>query len=277
LNFGQSDKQQMAERLLELCQQAGQAIVDIYQSAEPVLVEQKQDGSPLTRADKTSHDIISQGLASLTPQWPVLSEEQALPDFAERSQWSPYWLLDPLDGTREFIARSGEFTINIALIEHHRPVLGMVYIPLQQMAYLGLVEEKKALRIDNTGRNNIACSDKTSGDVIRVLSSSRHAGPELESCIDKLSRHFQSVDRATAGSALKFCRLAEGAADIYPRFAPCCEWDTAAGQAVLEAAGGCLVDMDFKPLQYNRRASIINPHFYALGGARKSWAEILKE
>ena len=276
MSFGQSDKQQMAERLLELCQQAGQAIVDIYQAAEPVVVEQKQDGSPLTQADKASHDIISQGLASLTPQWPVLSEEQALPHFAERSQWSPYWLLDPLDGTREFIARSGEFTINIALIEYHRPVLGMIYIPLQQTAYLGLVEEKKRCVLIRLG-TAILFAVITHLAMRLGYGSSRHAGTELESCIDKLSRHFQSVDRATAGSALKFCRLAEGVADIYPRFAPCCEWDTAAGQAVLEAAGGCLVDMDFKSLQYNRKASIINPHFYALGGAPTSWTDILKE
>lgn len=276
LSVRQSDKQQIAEQLLGLCQQAGQAVLDIYHAAEPVAVEQKQDASPVTRADIVSHDIISKGLATLTPQWPVLSEEQAMPDFTERSQWSCYWLLDPLDGTREFIDRTGEFTINIALIEHHRPVLGMVYIPLQQAAYLGFVEEKKALRIDSSGRSDIVTSNKTPGDSIRVLSSSRYGGAELESCIDKLARHFQPVERITAGSALKFCRLAEGAADIYPRFAPCCEWDTAAGQAVLEAAGGCLVGMDFKPLQYNHRASILNPHFYALGGECKLWAEILE-
>jgi 3'(2'), 5'-bisphosphate nucleotidase len=274
LSTKDEQQQLIAEQLLHLCRQAGQAIVDIYQSDEPVVVEQKQDDSPLTQADTQSHHILTEGLARLTPQWPVLSEEQVMPDFTERSQWPCYWLVDPLDGTREFVERTGEFTINIALIEHHRPVLGVVYIPLEQTAYIGLVDQGKALRIDNTGRKDIAVSSASTA--IKVLSSSRYGGAELESCIAKLSQHFHEVDSIRAGSALNFCQLAEGAADIYPRFSPCCEWDTAAGQAVLEAAGGRLVDMDFKPLQYNLKSSILNPHFYALGGDGLPWADILK-
>ncbi|ARN73624.1 3'(2'),5'-bisphosphate nucleotidase CysQ [Oceanicoccus sagamiensis] len=264
----------IAEQLLLLCQQAGEAVLEIYHGADPVAVEQKQDNSPLTLADKLSQQILADGLARLAPQWPVVSEEQALPDFSQRSRWPSYWLLDPLDGTREFIERTGEFTINIALIENHRPILGMVYIPLEQAAYLGLVDEGRALRIDHEGRKDIAVSQ--GGTSIRVLSSRRYGGAELEACMEKLSRHFPALERVTAGSALKFCRLAEGRADIYPRFAPCCEWDTAAGQAVLEAAGGCLLGLDFKPLQYNQKPSIINPNFYALGGKGLRWVDILK-
>ncbi|MCP3907573.1 MAG: 3'(2'),5'-bisphosphate nucleotidase CysQ [Oceanicoccus sp.] len=278
MSIGQQETERIAEQLLLLCRQAGRAIVEVYSADKPVAVELKLDDSPVTEADTRSHDIFLKGLAELTPQWPVLSEEQALPDFTERSQWPCYWLVDPLDGTREFIDRTGEFTINIALIENHRPVLGVVYIPLEQAAYLGFVEQGRALRIDSGGRREIAVSAATPAlnDSVRVISSSRYGGAEFESCITKLAGHFQQVERVTAGSALKFCRLAEGAADIYPRFSPCCEWDTAAGQAVLEAAGGSLVDIEFNPLVYNRQSSVMSPNFYALGGTAEEWAGLFQ-
>ncbi len=267
--------QQIAEQLPGLCEKAGQVIMDIYHSAESLDIGYKDDSSPLTAADTQSHEILSKGLASLTPHWPVLSEEQVLPAFAERSQWPCYWLLDPLDGTREFIERTGEFTINMALIENHRPVLGVVYSPLERRTYLGLVQEKKALRIDCHGRTEISVSAKTPTESIKVLGSRRYGGEEFEACIDKLAQLAPAIERQTAGSALKFCRLAEGEADIYPRFAPCCEWDTAAGQALLEAAGGSVVGLDFKPLQYNQKPSILNPHFYAFGSDSHLWVDIL--
>lgn len=262
----------LKDALLPLCRQAAAAIVAFYHSGEAPEVTLKSDSSPVTQADHRSHQVLLAGLQKLTPDWPVLSEESALPPYNERSQWRRYWLVDPLDGTREFIQRTGEFTINIALIEEGVAVMGVVAVPLKSEIYWGVVG-CGAGKASADGEQPIAVAALGSGRV-RVFASSRHRGKALTACMQKLEAHFEVVEALQAGSALKFCLLAEGCGDFYPRFSPCSEWDTAAGQAVLEAAGGAVVDLAFHPLRYNTRAAVASPHFYALGGGA-DWKKIL--
>lgn len=265
----------LVEPLEELCRKAGRAIAEVYQSSEALVVEQKPDSSPLTVADQLAHDILYDGLSAIAPQWPVLSEEQPAPSLSVRQQWHRYWLVDPLDGTREFIDRTGEFTINVALIEAGCPVLGVVYLPLEEVAYIGAPSLGLAVKAKTSGRQDLPVNKSDRGSQIRVLTSSRHNSDRLKACMQHLEAHFDAVKWLRAGSAIKFCRLAEGAGDFYPRYSPCSEWDTAAGQAVLEAAGGGLVGLDFKPLRYNQRASLINPPFYALANRQWDWQSLL--
>jgi 3'(2'), 5'-bisphosphate nucleotidase len=255
------DKRVLAEKLTALCAEAGVAIVAIYNATQPVSVEYKSDDSPLTAADRRAHDIIVSGLQVMTPDWPVLSEEQELPDFELRKSWSRYWLVDPMDGTREFVERTGEFTINVALIEQGVATLGIVYLPLEKIAYIGIPEQAFAVKAENNRQTSLRVSTAGQSASLTVLSSSRYQGEKLERCILRLAEHF--------------CYLAEGRGDIYPRFSPCCEWDTAAGQAVLEAAGGSLVDLKFNPLRYNQQLSIMSPNFYGLARIGTNWKKIL--
>lgn len=275
MTTGSIDLQALAEQLCQLCDKAGAAIVKVYQLPDSLQVGYKSDDSPITQADTLAHDIIIKGLTALMPQWPILSEEAAEPDFELRRDWHCYWLVDPLDGTREFIDRTGEFTVNIALIEGGRPVLGVIYQPLQEISYVGIPQQGIAYSSSAGTKKALRVSSGKDLSELRVLTSSRHRNDQLIKCIDLLGRNFPTVKWIKAGSAVKFCHLAEGLADIYPRFSPCCEWDIAAGQALLEAAGGCLVDMDFKPFQYNQRASLINPPFYALAAKGVDWQAIL--
>jgi 3'(2'), 5'-bisphosphate nucleotidase len=266
---------QLAKQIHPLCEQAGAKIAELHNSTVPIAVQHKADQSPVTEADRLAHRLIVDGLHALTPDYPVLSEEQQSPGFEQRRQWARYWLVDPLDGTREFIDRNGEFTINIALIENGFPVLGMIYLPLERLAYIG-VENAGAWRVDATGRQPITTAAVDPGAELRVFTSSRHCNAELLSCLDKLAQHFAPVQWLKVGSALKFCRLAEGRGDFYPRFSPCCEWDTAAGQAILEAAGGQLLDTNFNRLAYNQGPSLINPNFYAIAAANIDWKAVLE-
>ncbi|MFA7554310.1 MAG: 3'(2'),5'-bisphosphate nucleotidase CysQ [Spongiibacteraceae bacterium] len=274
------DAQLLVPALCRLCAQAAAAIVEVYQSAEDIVFEQKIDRSPVTLADKKAHAIIIEGLAALPLQWPVLSEEQDDIDFELRRQWPRYWLVDPLDGTREFLDRNGEFTINIALIERGVAVLGVVYVPLSDQAYIGIPADNYAVKVE-AGRSyplplqEQAYNHRVDSRMLRVLTSSRDNGDELQGFITAMQQHFDEVIWVKVGSALKFCLLAEGQGDIYPRFSPCSEWDTAAGQAVLEAAGGRLLDMTFKPLRYNQKPCLLNSNFYALGNNDIDWPVLL--
>ena len=257
--------------LLRLCREAGDAIRAHYGAPSAGNYEAKGDDSPLTRADLASHDILHAGLTGLDPAVPVLSEESGETEIAARRQWSRYWLVDPLDGTKEFLARTGEFTINIALIDRHRPLLGVVYLPLEQVGYVGIPGDLAA-RYDDAGRGaqpagRLATRALCDGQALEVLASRRHRGDRLQACLDWLDEHWPSVVRSNMGSALKFCRMADGEGDFYPRFSRCCEWDTAAGQAVLEAAGGRVIGLDGEPLRYNCSDSLYSPAFYALADA----------
>lgn len=255
--------------LIALCHEAGEAICGHYHAPGEVKVKAKQDDSPLTRADMDSHHILRDGLRQLTADVPVLSEESSPEHKALRHQWRRYWLVDPLDGTKEFVAGNGEFTVNIALIDNHRPVLGVLYLPLQRLAYMGL-PGSGAWRYarDDSGEwraTAIATRALREGVPLTVLASRRHRGRELLACLDWLQTQWGPIERLNSGSALKFCQLAEGAGDFYPRFSPCCEWDVAAGQALLEAAGGILLGLDGQPPRYNIRDTLLSPHFLAIG------------
>ena len=275
------DLQHWVFPLLALCRAAGEAICEHYFAPQADVYEAKGDDSPLTRADLASHALLQAGLIALDPTIPVLSEESAPAAIAERRQWRRYWLVDPLDGTKEFLARTGEFTVNIALIDNHRPALGVLYLPLEHSAYVG-IPGLQARRYDDEGEGNwsasaLATRPLQSGQALTVLASRRHGGARLQACLDWLEVHWERVCRNNMGSALKFCHMASGRGDFYPRFSPCCEWDTAAGQAVLEAAGGCLLGLDGEPLRYNCSDSLYNPPFYAIAdGAHPLWQQLLQ-
>jgi 3'(2'), 5'-bisphosphate nucleotidase len=275
------DLQQWVPPLLRLCHAAGELICAHYNDPEAHAFESKRDDSPLTRADLASHVHLLAGLRCLAPDIPMLSEESAPADIAQRRQWRRYWLVDPLDGTKEFLARTGEFTINIALIDDHRAVLGVLYLPLQQVAYVGipglLARCYTAIGEGEWATRELATRPLLAGQALEVLASRRHGGERLQACLDWLDAHWAPVSRSNIGSALKFCRMASGEGDFYPRFSPCCEWDTAAGQAVLEAAGGALLGLDGEPLRYNCRDSLFSPPFYAIAqSAHPLWQGLLQ-
>ncbi|MGB0713539.1 MAG: 3'(2'),5'-bisphosphate nucleotidase CysQ, partial [Gammaproteobacteria bacterium] len=224
-----------------IAEQAGDRILEIY--GGEIAIETKEDESPLTAADLASHETIQQGLTELTPDIPVLSEESAAIPYEERSAWETYWLVDPLDGTKEFIKRNGEFTVNIALIDQGVPVLGVVYAPVHGTLYRaarGIGAQK--YRRGGTPQS-IAVRAKRPGK-LRVVGSRSHAGETLLAYLGRLGDHTI----VPMGSSLKLCLVAEGAADLYPRLGPTSEWDTAAAQAVVECAGGSVTDTDMNPL-----------------------------
>ena len=254
----------MLDALAAIAREAGTAILEHY--AKPVPVETKADDSPLTAADLAAHRVIADGLARLAPEIPVLSEEGGMPDFATRSSWARYFLVDPLDGTKEFLKKNGEFTVNIALIENHRAVQAVVHAPaLEGTTWAGDVATG-AWREQNGTRETIHTAALPA--VWRTLVSRSHRSPEVEELLERCPPH----EPIAAGSSLKFCRIAEGNADFYPRLAPTSEWDTAAGQCVLEAAGGVVLKTDGTPLLYNTKDNILNPWFIAGGTPDYDWA-----
>jgi 3'(2'), 5'-bisphosphate nucleotidase len=235
---------------------AGEAIMTVYDAGFEV--QRKADNSPLTLADLESQKIIIEGLQRLTPDIPILSEESAAAPWAERRHWRELWVVDPLDGTREFVKRNGEFTVNIALIVDHEPLLGIVTAPAKNLCYwgasgVGAFSEHRGAR-----RERIQTSIPS--QPLRVVSSRSHASAEITAYLTRLAPHVITG----IGSSLKFCLIAEGKADLYPRFGPTSEWDTAAGQALLEAAGGQVTRFDGHRLRYNCRESLINGDFIAL-------------
>ena len=257
--------------LIDLCRRAGDVICEHYQAPHAAEFEAKGDDSPLTRADIDSHHILDEGLRDMARDIPVLSEESAAVDVAQRFSWNRFWLVDPLDGTKEFLARTGEFTINIALIDNHAPVLGVLYVPLTHKAYVGIPGVGAWCYQYGTdgqwSQRSVTTHSLKEGEALKVLASRRHHGPQLEACFSWLHREWGETERVNSGSALKFCQMVEGEGDFYPRFSPCCEWDTAAGQALLEAAGGALLGMDGEPFRYNATETLLNPDFYAISDA----------
>ncbi len=258
----------LVEPIVALSRQAGDAILEVY--ATDFDVQAKEDDSPLTQADMASHRVIDKGLKDLTPDIPVISEESGLPDFDERGQWETYWLIDPLDGTKEFVNRNGEFTVNIALIQENRPVLGVVHVPVTNKTYTGCEGAGAAVRNDGGEPQPIEVASKTS-DPVRVVGSRSHRGASLDAFLEQLG----PVEMLAMGSSLKFCIVAEGKADIYPRLGLTSEWDTAAAQAVVEQAGGAVVELDGSPLAYNAKADILNPHFLVRGPEDRNWLGLL--
>ena len=254
--------------IMALAIEAGDAIMKLYENDH--VIEQKADHTPVTVADRQADAIITAGLKKLTPDIPVLSEEGIEPSFAERQQWQQYWLVDPLDGTTEFIERTGEFCVNIAFIENHQPVLGVIYAPALKLVY----QASRGLGAFKYTECDIYSPVTTCrvGPCKRVALSRRH-GQRTHHYAERLGEH-QFVYR---GSALKICLVAEGSADVFPRFGKTSEWDTAAGQCILEEAGGRLVDLNGQELQYNTKSSLINPEFIAVGDWQHDWLHYLND
>lgn len=275
--------------IVALCaaKRAGEVILKVYNS--DFAVEHKEDASPLTLADKRSHETIvselKQPMATNTPPFPILSEEGKDIPYDERKKWEYFWLVDPLDGTKEFIKRNGEFTVNIALIRKDQPVLGCIYIPVQDSFYFAAINlgayllvnskivtggltieklldasQKLPLNTDTRKSDSHDNQDVTKKQhSLTVIGSRSHATKELSEFVDKIKEKCGEVEFISAGSSLKFCLVAEGKADLYPRFGPTMEWDTAAGQAIIEQSGGRVVDISAKgPLKYNKN-TLVNP------------------
>ncbi|MEX0606040.1 MAG: 3'(2'),5'-bisphosphate nucleotidase CysQ [Marinobacter sp.] len=242
--------------VITIAEAASKKVLDIYHT--DFKVEFKADNSPLTAADMAAHQIIVDGLGQLTPDIPILSEESASAPWAERKHWYRFWLVDPIDGTREFTNRTGEFTVNIALIEQGVPILGVITVPALGEVYWGAKGEGASKR-DKAGRAH-RLNVVVPSAIKRVVASKNHMNSETEAFIETLGEHRL----VQAGSSLKFCKIAEGHADIYPRLGPTCEWDTGAAHAILSAAGGKVETLDRKPLRYGKE-DVLNPHFVASG------------
>ena len=248
-------RDELIAAVLQIAREAGHSILSVYD--EPVELTVKADESPLTQADKASHQLIEQKLQELTPEWQVVSEESDDTVKAKRTVLPIYWLVDPLDGTKEFIKRNGEFTVNIALIVDGVTVFGVVGVPVQNKLYWGGKEYGCWLQ-DETGRRSLQVTTKPEQAMLRVVGSRSHVNAETAEYLQKLGEH----ELVSVGSSLKFCLLAEGKADLYPRLGPTCEWDTAAAQAVLEGAGGKVETLEGQPLRYSK-PDILNPWFVA--------------
>ena len=255
----------LRDSVIALAKQAGAAIMEVY--AGKFEVASKQDASPLTIADLRAHEIITAGLKKITPQWPVLSEESADIPFSERASWKTYWLVDPLDGTKEFVSRNGEFTVNIALIHEHAPILGSVYVPASATTYVGAESLGAQKQIGDNEFTPIRVSIPAQNP-LRIVGSRSHRGELLDAYLKNLNCAYELI---SMGSALKFCLVAEGNADLYPRLGPTSEWDTAAAQAVVEAAGGVVCKLDGERLLYNKKADVLNPYFIAYADRSRDW------
>ncbi len=249
----------MINQVLDIALRAGKEILDVYNSND-FDIEIKNDKSPLTLADKKSNELIVNELKSLTPEIPILSEEEKDIPFDKRKNWEKFWLVDPLDGTKEFIKRNGEFTVNIALIENRKPVLGVIYVPVTNEFYFGGIKTGSFKINDKGEKIKISVSGKSKNDELNVVQSRSHSGEEEE----KFYSQFKIKEKLSKGSSLKICLVAEGKADLYFRGGPTWEWDTAAGHAILLGAGGKMLNKDFTELRYNKEV-IKNFGFIAIG------------
>lgn len=247
--------------VLELVQAAGQATLPYWQAN--VAVQTKADESPVTAADIAAHKLLAAGLSALDPSIPVLSEEDCAIPLSERQQWTRWWLVDPLDGTKEFISGSAEYTVNVALIERGQVVFGVVGVPVTGSLYYGGREFGAHCR-DLSGQARSLQMRIAPSDELVVVASRRHSSVGQEALLQSLAATFPALRLVNVGSSLKFCQMAEGLADLYPRLAPTSQWDTAAAQGVLEGAGGQVLNLNAEPLTYAAQDSYLNPFFVAL-------------
>ena len=265
----QTDLADLIQSVISIGRSAGREILEIYRSDFDV--EMKDDNSPLTAADRAAHQVIQTSLEKLTPDIPVWSEESATIAYAERAGWEEFWLVDPLDGTKEFIKRNGEFTVNIALIRKHEPVLGVVHVPVTGQDYYGYCGGGAFLAEGGAAGKPISVC-RPAQEPIRVVGSRSHAGAALEKYLNALGPHVM----VPMGSSLKLCLVAAGSADIYPRLGLTSEWDTAAAQAVVENAGGTVIDLEGQRLLYNTRPEVLNPFFLVFGDESMRWTDYLE-
>ena len=256
------------EMLKQIVIDVGDEILQCYGDVDSLDVKHKENNTPVTMVDEMAHQRISQALKLLTPKTPVLSEEGKHLSFEQRTNWSEYWLIDPLDGTKEFIAKTGDFSINIAYIKENLPIFGIVYAPVTGELYYtheGIAYKKK--------RGSVPKIIQTAAttNTLRIAVSRHHRGEKLQAFLAKLKQY----ELVIMGSALKLCLVAEAKADIYLRLGPTSEWDTAAGHHILACAGGRLLNLQGEELQYNTKASLLNPAFIALGDHNFKWRHLL--
>lgn len=271
--MSQATSHPLIPAVIELVREAGAATLPYWRA--DVTVNEKADASPVTAADMAAHHILNDGLLALAPYIPVLSEEAADIALSERGQWNRWWLVDPLDGTKEFIAGSEEFTVNVALIEQGLVVFGVVGIPATGQCYYGGAG-LGAWREDKAGKAEPISVRLAPQEAFTLVASRRHSSPAQEALLAGLSERFVDLQLANVGSSLKFCQLAEGNADCYPRLAPTSQWDTAAAQGVLEGAGGEVLTLKGEALTYEARESLLNPYFLALPAAAAWRAELIQ-
>lgn len=258
--------------VIRIAEAAGDILFSHFYSGLKHQVETKSDESPVTQADIAANAFITDALSRLNPKIPILSEENNIPDFSVRQTWTRYWLIDPLDGTRGFIARSAEFCVNIALIENHVPVLGVIYSPIEKQCFYA-TKDAGAFFLDK--KSNVTSPmrvSKNNGAPLHFLTGNTDHYPQFN---ELLKKHFGDIKITKMNSALKFARIAQGKADIYLRFGSTCEWDTAAGQCIVVEAGGSVVDFTGESLQYNAKSSLINPSFIVMGDLMEKRADVL--
>jgi 3'(2'), 5'-bisphosphate nucleotidase len=259
---------ELLKSVRELAFAAGREILAVYERDYAVV--HKNDKTPLTEADLAAHHVIDDGLEELTPDIPILSEESAKVPFEERATWQRYWLVDPLDGTREFIKRNGEFTVNIALIDNHRPILGVVHAPVLLVDYFACQGHGAYKHVGDEAPQRIHTRPWDGGRVT-IAGSRSHRSQAFNDFVGKLGEY----EIISMGSSLKSCLVAEGKAHLYVRLGPTSEWDTAAAQCVVEEAGGRITDTDMQVLRYNTKDSLLNPHFFVCGDADQDWSRFL--
>lgn len=272
----------LIDDVLALAQQADALLLDYYSNAGGLGVENKEDLSPVTIADRKVHELLVRGLSALTPSIPVLSEESPDSVMSARREWCRYWIVDPLDGTKEFLARTGEFTVNIALIVDARPVMGVLSVPTRETCYLGIPGTGAWCfgPADASGRRSeaqVIVHPLDRKQPLRVLASQRHNPERVAALLAKLDGVCNGTTRVDLGSALKFSALLSGEGDIYPRTSPCYEWDVAAGDALVTAAGGFVLDEHGVPFAYNQRESLLVQRFVAGVDASVNWLELLRD
>ena len=249
------------QQLIAISKAAGDAILEIYKLPFDPTIEKKADNSPLTIADRAANEVIMKGLEKYYPQIPIISEENKLTSYDERKGWACCWLVDPLDGTKEFIKKNGEFTVNIALIMNGKPVVGVIYVPVQDTYYFAKAGEGSFKQVGGNEAKRIHVRDIDPNEPVIIVASRSHLNADTENYINEQKAKYDRVELTSVGSSLKFCYVAEGKAHLYPRFAPTMEWDTGAAQAiVMEAGGKVTVQPEGVPLSYNRE-NLLNPYF----------------
>ena len=252
------------EQLIHTAYAAGKEIMEIYES-DDLGIESKPDESPLTKADKAANEIICAGLAKITPNIPIISEENIEIPYSQRKDYEYLWMVDPLDGTKEFIKRNGEFTINIALIHNQKSIAGIVYTPVLDKMYYAIKGEGAYIIEDNEQVPLVANEFRITDDGLKIVCSRSHLNEATKAFVD----NYTNPELITKGSSLKFLILAEGGAELYPRIAPTMEWDTAAAHIILTESGGRISQLDGTPLLYNKK-NLLNPHFIATANERQS-------
>ncbi|MEH6627439.1 MAG: 3'(2'),5'-bisphosphate nucleotidase CysQ [Motiliproteus sp.] len=268
------DRNSLLPQIIAIAEEAGDAILEIYERGTDFEIDTKADATPVTEADLLAHQLIVTSLQRLTPEIPIISEESDPADHKLRQSWPRHWLVDPLDGTKEFIKRNGEFTVNIALVESGRPVLGVVYVPVTRSIYAGM-PGFGAFKQDSRGKaQRLQTKAVKPYSKICLVTSRSHLDPRLDHYVEGLEQ-AAPITCTAIGSSLKLCLIAEGLADIHIRLGRTCEWDIAAAQAVLVAAGGMVIDFDNNPLAYNQKSDLYNPDFLAVADPDFNWFDYL--